>query len=176
MDDIIKSIQAKVNDENNIINNSESHMERLEKLANKIESEIKHKKKNIIEPLIKKSEEQTEKISTVQKVILEKIKKKESAISEYIKESALISKNFKEFFDRKMRTEQLLKKIDEDKDKMEIELKELINKAKTFNIIASSSNVKKHVEELQKHYEQINQKKQLLKNKIIRLMEIIKGD
>ncbi|MBC8494883.1 hypothetical protein H8D36_01890 [archaeon] len=173
---IIKSIENKVNVEKGSIENAEEHVANLLSTANKIEDEIKNKKKNIIEPLIKRSEEQAEKISVVQDSIIDKIKKKEMKLETYSEESKEISDKFRKFFDKKVRTEHLLGKIDEDKHILEEQLKTLIQKARAFDAMTKKTDAKVYISDLTKTYDQIEKRKSLLRTKMTQLSKIVRGE
>ncbi|MBC8501495.1 MAG: hypothetical protein ISS25_04365 [Nanoarchaeota archaeon] len=173
---IIKSIENQINGKKSTIDNAEEHIVNLQKMAENVENEIKNKKKNIIEPLIKKSQEQTEKISVVQDLIIEKIKKKEMKIETYSEESKKIADKFRKFFDKKVRTESLLGKIEDDRHMLEDQLKELIKKAQAFDAIAKKTNAKVYIAELMKNYDQIEKGKSLLRRKLEQLAKIVRGE
>jgi len=173
---IIKSIENQINEKKSTIENAEEHIVNLQKIAENIENEIKNKKENIIEPLIKKSQEQTEKISVVQDLIIEKIKKKEMKIEKYSEESKKIADKFRKFFDKKVRTESLLGKIEDDRHMLEDQLKELIKKAQAFDAIAKKTDAKVYIAELMKNYEQIEKRKSLLRRKLEQLAKIVRGE
>ncbi len=173
---IVKSIQSKVDGQKASIELSEKQLQKLEELANHVEENIKDKRESVIEPLIKKSEEQTNRIAQVQEAIIAKVKKKESAIAKYSEESRKLSDKFKLFFDKKIRIEQLMNKIEDEKRQMEEQLKELIKKAKTFSLVANKTDVKKYVEDLQNRFNQVEERKDLLRKKVERLTQIIRGN
>ena len=74
-----------------------------------------------------------------------------------------------------MRTEHLLGRIDEDKHFLEQELRQLIKKAQAFDAIAKKTDVGTYVQQLVKTYEQIEDRKSLLKKKMEQLAKIVRG-
>jgi chromosome segregation ATPase len=173
---IIKNIESQIGDKRHDIGDAEVHITKLISLAESVEKAIREKKEDVITPLIKKSEEQADKISIVQDSILLKIKNKEMRINSFSEESKKLSEKFTKFFDKKMRIEQLLKKIDDDKHSMESQLRILIKTAQAFDIIAKKTDAKKYMDELVKTYDQIDEKRNLLKKKITQLSSIVRGN
>ncbi|NQU98672.1 hypothetical protein HQ533_04345 [Candidatus Woesearchaeota archaeon] len=172
---IIKSIEKNIDSEKSDIEDAEEHIAKLQSMADEVESEIRNKKENIIEPLVKRSQEQTEKISVVQDAVIEKLNKKEMKIESYAKKTKSIAAKFDEFFDKKMRTESLLNKIDDEKHALEAQLKELIKKAQAFDAL-KKTDAKVYIQQLVDNYDKIESRKSLLKKKMEQLVKIVRGD
>lgn len=173
---IVKSIENQLGDKEKRITDAEKQLTQLQTMAIRIEKDIRNKKKNVIEPLIQKSEEQAEKISIVQDAILQKMKHKELKLESYSDKTKKLARKFEKFFDKKMKIGALLTKIDDDKHFLEDKLRELIRKVQVFNVLSKDSNTKEYMEQLVKNYGQIDNKRAILKKKVEQLGRIVRGD
>ena len=183
VDDIFKDFEHKVEGKKE----PEKHEKKPEKELN--EGEIlknkyqqaedslkqKYKKEKDIDPLVKESYKNAEKIEYVQNSILEKIKKKKKNIEEYSAASQQLANRFKKFFDKKDKEEKLLNVIDDEKHLLENQLKELIRKAHAFDVLAKKTNAKKYIGDLMKTYNSLDNRKSTLRSKMNELARLIMG-
>lgn len=172
---IIKNIESKISSESEEIEDSNKHIKKLQKLAEEVESNIRDRKAKIIDPLVKESDKQAEKIMLVQNSILEKVKKKKQNIEKYSEESRALASRFQTFFNKKDRAEKMLKGIEEEKVLLEKQLKELINKAHAFNALAKKNNAKSYIDDLMKTYDGLDHRKKSLRTKMEDLAKLIIG-
>ena len=110
----IKKLEEKIEDEGEIIKNSEKHIDRLKEFARSVEEKVE-KDKEEIRPLIEESKKQEEKISALQRDIIKQVLDREKKL----KNAREISNKFKEFFDKKLVTLELVDKINKDRDELE---------------------------------------------------------
>jgi len=166
--DMIVKIKKNLQDEDKKIIDTKNHIKRLKDLAKKFKEEMKKERKRII-PLIEKSKQQESKILELQKEVTKKIEGKEKTL----KATKGISDKFKEFFEKKMKTEELVNRVNEDRDELEKELVDLIKKAKSFQLSSKSSKVGDQIVELEKKFEEIDEKKNKFEEELKRLTSLL---
>lgn len=169
-----KEIEKKLGSEQKELKTSEVRVVTLNKSVEEIEENIL-KKKNYIEPLLKKAKEHEKEILNLQQEILEKAKEKTAAIKSQVNESIKATSKFKEFFDKKSEIEKLINTIDNEKKEMEESFKTLEKKALAFNISTKSSLVSSQMKDLEKNLSTVNNKKSKLKIDLEKLVKLIKG-
>ena len=169
---LMENINKGIDDDNSKIGYTKEHVKELEKAADKIEQTV-IKKRESIDPLLKKSKEHEEKINQIQNRLLEKVLEKKATINQAKDEGKEIIDKFNKFFERKAQVDMLLMKIEEDKVGLKTELNNLIKKAKMFDIVASSKSSDKYVKELKIAMEKIDHKKDIFKNEINKLLSLV---
>ncbi|MBS3097205.1 hypothetical protein J4209_00250 [Candidatus Woesearchaeota archaeon] len=165
----IKKLEEKIEDEGEIIKNSEKHIDRLKEFARSVEEKVE-KDKEEIRPLIEESKKQEEKISALQRDIIKQVLDREKKL----KNAREISNKFKEFFDKKLVTLELVDKINKDRDELERDLVEIIRKAKSFQLSSKSEGVEKQVTELEKKFKEIDKKKGVFEEELKKLGSLLK--
>ena len=81
----------------------------------------------------------------------------------------------KKFFDKKVKTQEMIASLEKDKAELEKELIDLVNKATSFNLSLKNSSVKNYVKDLEVSFKQIEKKKNIFSQNLIRLTEMIKS-
>src|SRR3989338_8911913 len=170
MKSTINMLEQKIDAENERIRNSESHVERLKNLVEQIKIRAE-KEKGMIEPLVEKSVQHEKKILELQDRVLRKIGEKERKLQAAKK----VSKKFKEFFDRKMRVISLIDKLHQDRDALEMELMELVKKAKSFQLTSKSADVGKEILDLEKKFIEVDKKRKVFEEEYKKLGEELKA-
>ena len=170
MKSTINMLEQKIDAENERIRNSESHVERLKNLVEQIKIRAE-KEKGMIEPLVEKSVQHEKKILELQDRVLRKIGEKERKLQAAKK----VSKKFKEFFDRKMRVISLIDKLHQDRDALEMELMELLKKAKSFQLTSKSADVGKEILDLEKKFIEVDKKRKVFEEEYKKLGEELKA-
>lgn len=163
---IKKSLQS----EDKKILDTKKHIKRLKNLTKSFKEEIRKERKQVI-PLIEKSKQQESKVLELQREVTKKIEEKEKTLEA----TKGISTKFKEFFEKKMRTEELVNKVNEDRDELEKELIILIRKAKSFQLSSKSSQVGDQITELEKKFSDIDKKKGLFEGELKKLTDLLSG-
>ncbi|MFH1589629.1 MAG: hypothetical protein ABIB43_03635 [archaeon] len=172
---IVKSIEGQLGQKESRIEDAEKHITKLQDMAASIEKNVIHKKTKVLEPLLIKSKEQTDKIALVQDAILDKITKKETKLEVYAEKTQKISDRFRRFFDKKIKIERLLTKIDGDKHILDHDLNTLIKKIQAFDVLTNKTNASTFVKELTATYKQIDNRKSLLRRNIEQLSKMIRS-
>lgn len=173
--DIINSIKSQVESEEKNLDLHQERLITLKNLAETLEKDIKDKKEKEIEPLVASSAKHQEKILKVQGDIIEKIKARKSAIENYESQGEKIAKRFETFFNKKAKTEKLLHDLDKEKLNMQHELEALITKAKGFDLASKNADIKKHVKELEKKFDDFDKKRGAFSKKLKELHLFISG-
>ena len=80
----------------------------------------------------------------------------------------------KVLFDKKMYATELMGKINKDRIALEEELRELIKKAKSFELSASKQNVDEHMAEVEKTFKDVEEKKKYFEKELKQLSLLFK--
>lgn len=168
--EIMKSLESKIAEQKGIIKSSVNKISSDLKEADKLEKDIRFRIKEKLEPVIRTAKEKEEKILAVQDSILKKVMAKKKEIDKYKLESTQAAEEFKAFFERKAKTQELINTLEKQKAELEKELQGLVMKAQSFRLSVKSSDVKDYVKELQKSFKEIEKKKSSF---IERLWELI---
>ena len=165
---MVSKIKKSLQSEDKKLFDTKQQIKRLRNMTKKFKEEIKQERKQII-PLIEKSKQQEGKILELQKEVTKKIEEKEKTL----KSTKGISDKFKEFFDKKMRTEELVNKVNEDRDELEKVLISLIKKAKSFQLSSKSSKAGDQIVELENKFNEIDEKKGLFEEELRKLTSLL---
>lgn len=172
-DNIIKINQA-LKDGEAVIDNSEKRIKGLKNTAHKIKKETLAKK-GMGKDLIKESNSHKQRIIEIQHEILEKVEKNKERISKQIEEGRTSAEKFRKFFNKKVEIEKLIRDMDVQKDQLELELIELIKKARAFHLSSSSSGLKSQTKELERTFENIKKKKVRFEEEAVKLSSLLKS-
>jgi chromosome segregation ATPase len=172
--ELAQTIQSKVDTEQKAIGLEEDHLKQVEKLAANLEREIM-KKKDALKPLVDEAQKNEKRILDIQEDIYEKVRQRSSQIKAQIEESEAVISRFNKFFDRKNEIEALLAQIEREREDLKAELNELTKKAVAFEIVKKSSDVNKHIKDLENEFQKIEKKRNIFKNEISKLVKLIKG-
>jgi len=165
----IEKIEDKLESESKQTKSTERDIERLVGLADAIKKNINDERKEI-EPIIKKSKEQEEKIMRIQNEIIDKMSGKEKKVQN-LRE---VSTKVRRFFDEKMKATELIDKINKDREDLESELRGLIKKAKGFQLSAKASDIDKRVIKFEKQFKEIDKKKSIFEQEYKKLAQLMK--
>jgi hypothetical protein len=171
--DILKSVDNNIDSQRKIIAEAEEGINLKVKDSSKIQKDMRYRAEKEIGPLLKAANDNEEKIMSVLNSILVKIMDKNRVIEKYKLESVQAADELEEFFDKRGRTEQLIASLGKEKLELEEAMKNLILKAKSFNLSVKSSDVKDYVNELQSSLNVIETKRSGFINKIGELTELI---
>ncbi len=170
--EVIAGIDAEIGSTAKSIAEEELRLSRLHEIAMSIEKNIRQKKSAELEPLLAASKEHGEKILSVQDGIIKKVKARKETITTYEKEGEGVIRKFDDFFRKRMETEKLLNDLERMKAEMAHDLEGLKQKALAYSL-ASKSDVKKHVVELERQYQSFSGKKELFQRQLERLRHFI---
>ena len=147
----------------------------IEKLENSIESEDK---------LVVDSEEHISNLKDLAGEVRESVEEKKAALDEIFAESQEQEKRiaegkgasaeFRAFFEKKAKIDEMLQKISDDRNELEKELIRLIQKARAFSIAAKSKGISSQMGELKKAFTQIDRKKGKFEKELRKLISLFK--
>lgn len=171
--EIIRSLEDKIDEQRKIIKDSLKKVDSDLKQTDSVREQMKIKIVSELGPIIKAAKEKEEKVLAVQDSILKNIMEKKSKIDKYKFESTQASEKFKAFFSKKAKTQELIDAVAKDKIALEKELKELIQRAQSFNLSIKSSSVKEYIKDLQKKFKEIENKRTSFIKKLSLLADTI---
>jgi len=167
--EFIKKVEDKVKAEEEGVKVSEANIQNLILMSQNAKTRIE-KEKGLIEPLVNKSNEQTEKIKQLQDAIINKIISKEKKLGG-VKEA---SKKIKSLFKERVDVINFIEKINKDKNDLQDELIALIKKAKSFQLSSKSADIGKDMLDIEKKFTEVNNKKNIFEKELKRLRTFLK--
>jgi len=171
---LLKALHTKMLQKSQDIKVNANKIERLRDMAERAGREIKAKKEKSIQPLVRMSEQQKQKILRIQDDILKKVKTQKLEVTKTVSEGELVTSKFKEFFEKKMKIEDILGRIENDKIVLKNEMTELIKKAHAFSLLNKKQDVKQNILELQKEFEKLETKRSGLRKEMNSLLDLLK--
>ncbi len=156
--------------------NAKLHEERLQRLrefAGSLQKDLVDKKQKEIDPLLKISAAQEQRIQRIQDDIMTKVKERREKVQTFESQSDHIMGRFQQFFDRRMKTEETIKMLEKAKLEMKEELNSLIRQAKSFDLTAKGADISGHVKELELKFKDFDKKKESFTQKLEGLKNII---
>jgi len=170
---MIEKLENSIESEDKLVIDSEEHISNLKDLTREVRESVEAKRESLNE-IFSESKEQESKIAGLQESILAKTKQKKIEIEKRIAEGKGASAEFRAFFDKKAKIDELLKNISRDRNDLEKELIHLIQKAKAFSIAAKSKNIGSQMTDLKKTFNQIDKKKGKFEKELRGLMSLFK--
>jgi chromosome segregation ATPase len=164
-------IRNKLSSEEHLIDNSEEHITRLKGMADSARKEIADKRSQM-QSLMQKSREQEKKIIALQKSILEKTAKRQKLAPKKTKAKNI--DQLKKFLSQNKAIEDFLDRINAEKEHLEHELAELIRKAKAFQLVSKSQDIKGYVADLNKKFKQVEKDKDSFEREVTSLKKLMK--
>jgi len=105
---------------------------------------------------------------------MKKVLDRRKQIDGYIEEGKSKTAHIKAFFDRKSKVERLLATLEKEKEALKSELTSLVRKAMAFNLVSKSTQVKKHIAELEKKFKAVEKRKEGFEKKIGTLIKMVR--
>ena len=166
--DDIKEIENKIKGKDDMVKGYRKHIEDLKRVASTFKKDIMSQRKELI-PLVDEAKAREKEIGKMQDVILKKL----AAHNKDIKETKEVTDKFQQFFDQKLKIEELLTTINKDRDDLEKTLRAVIKKAQSFQIIGKEKNVGKNIIELEKLFGEVEKKKSFFEEELNKLKKLI---
>jgi chromosome segregation ATPase len=167
--EIIKKVEARAETEEEGIKVSEKNIQRLMLMAENAKTRIE-KERGLVEPLVQKSREQTEKIKELQDIVIKKIMSKEKKLKGVKK----ASEKMESFFKKKMGLLNLIEKVNKDRNDLQKELIDLIKKAKSFQLSSKSADIGQEMTEIEKKFNGVDEKKKAFESELKKLSSFFK--
>lgn len=157
------------------IYDSEKKISKVKAYTEKVVTEAKTNKEKAITSLLEKLEADKERTRKEQEDLLEKAKEKTREILKYHDAGKKIYESFKGFFIKKIKTEELINKIDKEKTDMVKELEDLKRKVAAFSLMTKNQDIKGEMKEIEAKIKKMESNKNSLMKKIESLVNYIKG-
>jgi len=170
---MIEKLENSIESEDKLVVDSEEHISNLKDLAGEVRESVEEKKAALDE-IFAESQEQEKRIAELQESILAKTKEKKEEIEKRIAEGKGASAEFRAFFEKKAKIDEMLQKISDDRNELEKELIRLIQKARAFSIAAKSKGISSQMGELKKAFTQIDRKKGKFEKELRKLISLFK--
>tara|TARA_Y100000310_G_scaffold219247_1_gene220639 strand:- start:5111 stop:6259 length:1149 start_codon:yes stop_codon:yes gene_type:complete len=160
--------QAKVKDSGlkTVLENFDQLNEKLIRIKNQVESQ-----KSEVDDTLKKRDERQKRIQELQATILQKIRSNEDSM----KDARGIGDKIKTIFDKKQSSTDIFETLSSNKEELEHDLKDLIKKAKAFQLSSKSQTVGKDVIQLEKKFDQVEKKKNVFDSMYKKLVNLTKS-
>lgn len=175
LQDIIKNIASRLDSQSKSITSHEDRLTTLRTLAEKLREDLIDKRKKELDPMLKVSNDQGERIMRIQNEIVEKVKKNRDTIQDVETQSKAIAERFQRFFERRIETEKLLKDIEKARDDVREGLTELVHKAKAYDLAAKGADASEHIRKLEGDFKDYDKKRTAFGQKVETLRSFILG-
>ncbi len=152
----------------------EGRLTTLRELAERLRLDIVQKRKREIEPMLRISDDQSARILRIQDEIMGKVKARSEKMREFEKQSEEVVARFAGFFDRRARTEQLIKDLDKAKEEMRADLEDLVRRAKAFQV-SRGADTDTHLKDLEKKFAQFDERRGAFSSGLSRLKGLLMG-
>lgn len=175
LSEIVKSVKGRLENQGKAVAMHEDRLQTLRELAEKLREDLLEKRRKEIEPMLKISDDQSDRIMRIQEEIVEKIKSGRNKIHEFEEEAHEIASRFEKFFEKRTKTESLIRELEELKQEMKSAMEDLILKAKGYDIASGKADVDQHIRELEKKFKDAEKKKSAFTGKLDQLRSFITG-
>lgn len=175
LQEILESVRMRVVSQSKAVGVHEERLMTLRELADKLRQDLVEKRKREIEPMLKISDDQSQRIMRIQEDVVKKIKAGRSQMHQFEEQAHDISARFEKFFDRRAKTEKLIKELESTKLEMKESLNTLIRKAKTYDIAVKGADTSKHIRGLEGQMREFDSKKNTFVRKLEQLKSFIVG-
>jgi chromosome segregation ATPase len=175
LQEILKSVSSRLNTQTQSVSAHEERLTRLRSLAENLQKELAEKKTKEIEPLLRISKDQEQRILRIQDEIVSKVKQRRDSMQSFQGQSDEIAKRFEAFFQKRAKTETTIKDLEKSKQEMKEELNDLIRKAKAFDLAAKGADTNAHIRGLETKFQEFDKKKSVFAQKLEKLKNIIMG-
>ncbi|MFH0978936.1 MAG: hypothetical protein V1837_06585 [Candidatus Woesearchaeota archaeon] len=169
--DTVKEIRDRLSAEAHEIDDVEDHVKRLKNAADDQRKDIENRKKQM-EELIQRSEQQKKKIADLQENIIKRALSKKKILDKG-GEAGKSAEKIKKFLSNNKRIEDYLDKVNAERDRLHNEFDDLIRKAKAFNLMTKSGDVKNLAADLQKRFKQLEKDKDDFEKEAARVKEVL---
>tara|TARA_Y100000310_G_C20666471_1_gene807769 strand:+ start:506 stop:1492 length:987 start_codon:yes stop_codon:yes gene_type:complete len=167
---MLNSVEKRAKDKRDPLKYSLERINGLSDKLIKIKSEITDQRDGIDETL-DKSIEHKKNIENLQTLVLKKLKDNE----EKLKNARSLGIKIKTIFEKKASTTDIFDTMDKNRAELQLELKELIKKAKGFQLSSKSKEAEKHILGLEKKFDSVTKKISVFEDMYRKLISVTKG-
>lgn len=175
LQEILKSVSSRLNTQTQAVGAHEERLTRLRSLAEKLQEELAEKKTKEIDPLLRISKDQEQRILRIQDEIVTKVKQRRDSLQAFQGQSEEVAKRFEAFFEKRARTEATIKQLETAKQEMKEELNDLVRKAKAFDLASKNADTNAHIKALEGKFQDFDKKKGAFASQLEKLKAIIMG-
>ncbi len=167
---LLELLERKVTAENNEIDISKEHIQKLHETIEKVRAEIEQDKKAVM-PLLKKSEEHSQSIRKLQETIIQKL----SANDKKLANAKSLAGELDTVFQKRVGAMDLFSTMNKLSNELTEEFTGLIKKARAFQLASRAKNTDKTIMELEDKFEEIERKKNVFDDMYQKLMTVLKS-
>jgi chromosome segregation ATPase len=173
--DSIAHLEKEIAQEQESISTRLKKIDELKLKADNFQKMLINDKESPVDKLINKISDDRKKIMQEQEDLLAKAKNKTKELQDYSDLISQIRGSFKGFFAKKIKTEQMILKIEEEKVGLDKSLKSLEEKAKGLDLMNSSKELKSQIAEISQALKDYEQNRSGLMKKVNDLIDFIKS-
>lgn len=173
LQDLMHSFSQQISTEEGGIKIHEQKIKDMRNLSSKLQEELADQRRKSLEPLMRLSHDQEQRIMRIQNEILKKVKARYEQIEQIKGKSFQATKTLSDYFERRASITKLIDEIDTAERMMQKELTDLIVRAKAFNVAAQNADMNQHISHLESIFSEFGQKKETLKKKIESLKNML---
>lgn len=163
----LEKLDGRISEEDRSIQRSEKHLGELMKSARDLEQRFTGGKD--VEPLLEEAKKHEQNMRELQDAIIKKIK----ASQERKKDADRIAATFKRFFDQKLKVEDLVTRLNKDREDLYKEMSALMKKAKSFQLASNRKHMDKEIADMEKKFDEVNQKKSVFEKEFNELKSLL---
>ncbi|MFH1591721.1 MAG: hypothetical protein ABIC95_07410 [archaeon] len=167
----IFAIENGLKEEDEVLTRDEEHLSKLKDDARDIQEDFDGKQK-VLQALMKDSIEHENAILAMQQKIIDSLEEQKKQGPEQVSAQSA-KKKFEEFFDRKVKVDILVDKINSDVVRIEKDLGALREEALVLDFHSRSKSAKEHVSSLEKKFLDIVKKKSSFESEVMELYRIL---
>jgi chromosome segregation ATPase len=171
----IKHLEKEIAHEEESITARLKKIDELKSKADAFQKMLATDKSSLVNKLVNKITEDRKKIMQEQDDLLNKAKAKTKELQDYTELIEKIRGSFKGFFVKKIKTEQMIMKIEQEKIGLEKALKALEEKTRTINLMGSSKELKMQITAISQALKDYEQNRSGLMKKVGDLIDFIKS-
>ncbi len=171
----IKHLEKEIDHEQEIISDKIKRINELKTKADYFQKTLTNNNDPLVDKLINKISDDRKKILQDQDNLLAKARTKTKELQDYSSLIEQIRGSFKGFFAKKLKTEEMILEIEEEKVGLQKALVSLENRTKTLDLMNSSKNLKSQVAEIAQALKDYEQNRSGLMKKINDLVDFIKS-
>jgi len=175
LNESLKNINNILYDQSKKLDTSTKNIQNFKDLLDKLDKDLSEKKESVIMQKVNSLKSDYERLFKNQQEMDKDLREKIKGLKSYDDVSSKIHKSFEGFFLKNINTEKLIAEIENDKEGLKKELETMKNKILTFNILATNSNVKSQIKEIEEILKNYEHKKIGIKYKIEKLIATFKG-
>lgn len=171
----LKNVSAQLSTQVKNIQGTEENIKKIKKDILSITNNIEEHKQANIKKLAKLVGSKREDIETKQDTLLKSAKIKVEEIKNYAEMGKKIYDGFENLFAKKIKTGDLIREIETEKDSLKQELQTLKKKVEVFDALSKHPDVKENIGDIEKTLEAYEKRKKVLSDKINSLINFIRG-